>query len=32
MFAPGEQKNVLGSGLLLLSDSGEQFLQGIIYS
>jgi hypothetical protein len=31
MFAPGEQENVLGSGLLLLSDSGERFLQGIIY-
>jgi len=31
MLAPGEQEGVLGSGLLLLSDSGEQLLQGIIY-
>jgi hypothetical protein len=31
MFASGKQENVLASGLLLLSDSGEQFIQGIIY-
>jgi len=30
MLSPGEQEGMLGSGLLLLPDSGEQLLQGII--
>jgi hypothetical protein len=31
MLDPGRQENVPGSWPLLLHDSGEQFLQGIIY-